>query len=112
MKANGPIVVLALNRVLQGSPLGMALNASIVCTYKIQLRWIDDIRFVRIRGVLASRAVAALTADIPLRHRFFRDVVVHGMTAITKRTGGTFCIVCRVERHPPISIRLYEIGAP
>jgi hypothetical protein len=43
LETNGPIVILALNGILQWLSLRVALNAHVVVADKVQFRWIDDI---------------------------------------------------------------------
>src|SRR5262245_601886 len=112
MKSYRPVVILALNWILQRLSLRVALNAGVVGSNEIQFCRIDDIRPVGIRSVRASRPVAAFTTDVPLLHAFCFDVVVNGVATITQRSRRAFRVVGRIEWHPPIGVGLDEICTP
>src|SRR5262245_36654130 len=112
MEPDRPVVILPFDRILQRLALRMTLNAGVVRADKIEFGRIDDIQPGGIRGMLTSGPVAAFTSDIPFRYWFRPDVIVDRMTAIAERSRRPFVVVCRIERYPPIRIRLHEIGAP
>src|SRR6476620_12478132 len=60
----------------------------------------------------ASRAMALFAADIPLGDLLRSDVVVHRMATITQRAGGTSGVLGGIKRHPPVGVRLNEVGSP
>src|SRR5665213_238343 len=87
LESDGPIVVFAIDRVLERSALGMALDADIVGANIIQARGIHDIRRGGALDMSASRAVALFAADVPLGDGFGFGVVVDGMAAVAERAG-------------------------
>src|SRR5579871_6845063 len=65
------------------------------------------------RRVLAARAVATFTADVPLDDLFRVNIVTDRMTAITKRASGPVHIVRRIESRPPVATgRRHYVLAP
>ena len=62
--------------------------------------------------MIAAGTVAALAADVPLGRLLRLDVVVHRVAAVAERPGGTAVVVGRIERHPPVGVRLHEVRAP
>src|ERR1700688_3392307 len=63
-------------------------------------------------NVLATWTMAFLASNVPLRHLFRVDVVVHGMATVTGRPRGPLHIVRRIERLPPIRPLGHEILPP
>jgi len=112
MKSYGPIVVLALDWILQWLSLRVALNTGVVRPNEIQFCRIDNIRPAGIGSVVASRPVTAFTTDVPFLHTLCFDVVVDGMATITQRPRRAFSIVGRIEWHPPIGVGLHEVWTP
>ncbi len=81
----------------------MALDANIVCAYKVEPGRIHDAALLPRRpDVLASRSMAALAAHIPFCHGLGCNVVVHGMAAIAQRAGGPLHGIVRIIRNPPV----------
>src|SRR6202140_5572909 len=80
----------------------MALDASVIGRHGVHLRWIDDVAASGMRNMLATRAVAALTPDIPFRNLLGLNVVVHRVAAIAGWPRGSLHVVRRIERRPPI----------
>src|ERR1700756_618838 len=65
------------------------------------------------RHVLATRAVAALAADVPLRHLPAMNVIADGMATVAGRPGGALHVVRRIEGGPPVSALVgYVIRTP
>ena len=77
MEADGPVVVLAFDRIVQRTALRMTLDADIVGPHIVEAGGIEDVVARRLVNVRASRAVAPFAADIPFADRFRRDIVVH-----------------------------------
>src|SRR5580698_946516 len=67
MVANRPITGFALDLLGERLPLGMALNAGIICGYVIHLRRIKDVVACGMSDVFAARTVAAFAANVPFR---------------------------------------------
>src|SRR6516162_994081 len=111
LEADGPIVILPFNRVLERPPLRVALDANVVRVHVVQPGRIHDVcgRIVRVR---APWAVAALAANIPLDHTIRMDVVTHGMASVAEWARRTLHVVRRVERRPPVRSVLHEVAAP
>src|SRR5262245_30119632 len=112
MKSNRPIVVLTFKGVRQRLTLRMALNAGVIGTNEVQPCRVNDILPSWALGVFASRTVASFTTNVPFRHSFCFDVVVDRVTAITQWPRRSLQVIGRVERHPPVRIRLDEIRTP
>jgi len=62
--------------------------------------------------MLTAGSVAFLAANIPLSNRLCVYVVVDGMAAIARRTGGPLHIVFGVEGCPPIGSWSDEVWGP
>src|ERR1700724_1663634 len=62
--------------------------------------------------VLASWAVAAFAAYVPLPHLFGVDVVIDRVAAVTRRARGTLHIVRGIKWRPPIGSIGHEIRPP
>src|SRR5262245_15235525 len=107
MKSYRPVIVLARDWILQRLSLRVTLNARIVCSDKIQFCRIDDVRPVRIGGVIAPGPMAAFTPDVPLLDVFGCDVVVDGMTTITQRSRRSLRVVGWIESNPPVGVGLH-----
>lgn len=91
----------------------MALDAGITRRHVVHMRRIDDVATRRMCDVVATGAVAAFAADIPLSHLLGVNVVADRVAAIAKRSGRTVHIVGRIKRSPPIATgRRYLILAP
>jgi hypothetical protein len=90
----------------------VALNAHVVGTHVVKFGRIDD---RSIDGILQMRAAGAMTllaADVPLGHPLCLDVVVNGMTSVTKCTGRPLFLFRRIERGPPLGTRFYVVRTP
>src|SRR5262245_39906243 len=90
----------------------MTLNTSVICTNEIQFSGVHYVRSTWIRGMLTAWSMASLTAHVPFLDGFCFDVVVDGMAAIAQRPCRTFHVVCGIEWHPPVGVRLDEVCAP
>ena len=77
VEADGPVVVLAFDRISQRAALRMTLDAHIVGPHIIEARGIEDVVSRRLGNMRASRAMAPLAADIPFADRFRRDIVIY-----------------------------------
>jgi len=90
----------------------MALDAGVAGLDIFHARGVENISASGMVDVLASRAVAAFAADIPLGHLFRVDVVIDRVAAIAGGTGGPLHIVGRIKWNPPIGAIGDEIGTP
>src|SRR3954454_8367090 len=68
IETHGPIVISALDRVLQRAPLRVALYAGVIGADRIQASGVDDIGPRRCGCMRAARAMTLLTAYVPLGH--------------------------------------------
>src|ERR1700721_2068015 len=102
MIANRPVVIFAFNGTHPRASLRMALDASVTGPDIIHSRWIQNICARWMLDVRAPRTMAFLASNVPLRHLFRMNVVVHRMATITGRPGGPLHVVRRGERLPPI----------
>ncbi len=100
--ANRPVVVIPFYGIGQRTALGVALDASIVGLDVVHVGGIEDVGAGGIRGVLATGAVAALTAYVPLGDLLCADVVIDGVAAVAGGTGGALKIIRRVQSGPPV----------
>src|SRR5579871_2921340 len=100
MEPDGPVVILAVDRIAQWLALRMALDAGVVRADKVEPGRIDDIRPARIRRVFAPGTMAALAADVPFLHRLCLDVVIDRVATVTQRPGRTARVLRGIERHP------------
>src|SRR5450432_2264326 len=112
MKPNGPVIVFAFDWVAKRLTLGMALDAGVVRLDKIESGGVDDVSARRMRNVSAAGAVALFAADVPLGYAVVLDVIVHRMTPVAERSGGTFGVIGRIESGPPIGAVFHEVGTP
>src|ERR1700688_977628 len=101
MKAYRPVVIFPFDGTHRRPPLRMALDARITGLDIIHSRWIQNVCTRWMLDVRASRAVAFLASNVPLRHLFGVDVVVHRMATVTGRPCGPLHIVRRMERLQP-----------
>ena len=65
----------------------MALNAGVVGAHVVELARIYHVLAGWMRDVITTRTVTAFATYVPLRRGFCERVVVHRMTAVTKRAG-------------------------
>src|ERR1700687_1253961 len=112
MIPNGPVVIFAFDRIFQGATLRMALNAGVAFLDIIHPRRIQGVSAGGMFHMLASRAVAPFTTNVPLSHLFGVDVIVYRVAAIARGTCWPLHIVRRIERRPPISSIGNEIWPP
>jgi hypothetical protein len=101
-----------MNRQGQRAALGVALHTGIVPPNIIEAFWVYDVLLRRVRDVFAARAVALLTADVPLRKLTGGEVVVHGMTAVAGRASGPVGVLRPVVSCPPVCVVRDVIGQP
>ena len=73
---------------------------------------IHDCSAGRVGNVIATRSVAALAPNVPLRHSFRLGVVIDGMAAVAEWASGPLHVVWRIERRPPVGSIPHEVGAP
>src|SRR5262245_34490145 len=86
VKTNGPIVVLALNRILQRLPLGVALNTGVVRPNEVELGRVHDVGLHGTSGVFAAWPMTPFTAHVPFSRCLCLYVVIDRMTAVTQRS--------------------------
>ena len=77
VEADGPVVVLAFDRICRGAALRMTLDTHIVGPHIIEACGIEDAVPRRLGNMRAPCAMAPLTADIPFADRFRRDIVIY-----------------------------------
>jgi len=107
-----PVIVFALDRIMQRTALAVALDADIVGTHKIQPARIHDVGLRRVRHVCTAGPVALLAANIPFCYPLGVDVVVHRVAAVARRSSGAVEVCCSVIRDPPVRPRLNAIRKP
>src|ERR1700735_60251 len=90
----------------------MTLDAGVGCLNVVHARRIQSVAARWMLDVLASRAMAFLSADVPLRHLFRVDGVTDGVAAVACRSCGTLHIVGRIKRFPPVGSFGHEIRPP
>ena len=112
METHGPVVILALDRISERTPLRMALDAGVVRIDVIHARGILNIRARRPRHVFAARPVASFAADVPFRDAVIADIKIHRMAAVAGGAGGPLEIIGRVQGRPPVRAIGDEVGAP
>src|SRR4029453_16589921 len=100
MKSNRPVVVLTFDWILQWLPLRMTLNARVRRTEIVQLCRGNDVQGSGIRWVLPPGTVATFTSDVPFLYCLRGHIVIHGVTAITKRPRRTLHIIRRIKWYP------------
>jgi hypothetical protein len=83
MESDRPVIISALNRILEGLPLRVALNARIVRLNRIETGGIDDISAGWTGYMFASGTVAFFATYVPFRCGLVLDVVIDRMAAIT-----------------------------
>ena len=107
-----PVVVLSFDWIGERAPLRVALDARVAALDVVHARRIQN---VAARGMLhmgAARPVAALAANVPLRHLLGLNVVVDRVAAVARRPRGPLHVVGRVERHPPVRAGCHHVGTP
>jgi hypothetical protein len=77
LKANRPIVIPSIKRIVQRLALRVALEANIRRLHRIETRRVDDVCLRRPPDMRGTGTMAFLAADIPFGHRLRLDVVVH-----------------------------------
>src|SRR6202050_2379471 len=87
MKADGPIIVFAVNRIGLRTPLRVTANAGVVRRDIIEPGRIDDRGPDGIGDMGAARSVAGFAADVPFGYALCLDVVVDRMAAVAERPG-------------------------
>ena len=97
---DGPIVIDAVDGLLQGLALRVALDAGVGGGDRIEARGIDDGRARGAGDVIAAGTVATFAADVPLGDGVGFDVVVHGMAAVAESAGGALHVVGGIEAAP------------
>ena len=102
---NRPIVIFPVNRIREGLPLRVTLNAGITGRDVAHMLGINDIAARGMRDVLTAGAVATLAADIPFSDLLGVNVVANRMTSIAKRACRPVEVVTRIERCPPVAPR-------
>src|ERR1700722_17885365 len=112
LETNRPVVMLAIDRVSQRTPLAMALDACIVATYPVQCLWVHDVLLRRMRYMQAPRPMAPFAADVPLRYGLGLNVIVHRVAAIARWPGGTVEVRRPIEIRPPVRSFLHVIREP
>src|ERR1700737_3305647 len=112
MKTNRPVVIFAFDGTHRRAPLRMALDAGVAGLNIIHSRWIQNIYTRWMLDVLASRTVAFLAPNVPLRHLFGVDVIANRMATITSWASRPLHIVRRIKRLPPIRSLSHEILPP
>src|ERR1700686_147599 len=112
MIANWPVVIFAFDGTHRRAPLRMALDTGIAGLNIIHSRWIQNVYTSWMLDVRASRTVAFLASNVPLRHLFRVYVVVHRMATVTSRPRGPLHVVRWIKRLPPIRPLGHEILPP
>ena len=74
--ADRPIVVNAVQRILSGLALRMALDTDVDTAHVVEARGVDDVIFYGILDMWLTRSMAFFTTDIPFGHLLRRDVIV------------------------------------
>src|SRR4051794_2450103 len=87
MEADGPVVVMPLDRIRQGLSLRVTLDARVVGAHEIEPGRIDDVRGGRLGNVCAARSMTPLAANVPLADGLGLDVVVHRVAPVAERAG-------------------------
>lgn len=95
-----------------GLSRGLALDTDVISSYEVQGVRIHNVVSCRVRSVLASRSTTLFAADIPLRHRFGFDVVIHRVAAIAGAASRTIEIARTITRNPPVSACFDVIRKP
>src|ERR1700751_4334187 len=62
--------------------------------------------------MFAARSVALLATDIPFGHLLRLHVVIYGVAAVARGSGGTIEVSRPVKRNPPVPSRFHVIGQP
>src|SRR6516164_933870 len=90
----------------------MTLDASIIGVHIVEASRVEY-RVTRFQGHMsASRTVAPLTANIPFADGFGRNIVVHRMASVAKRSSWPLEIIRWVQRRPPVGSIRHEIAPP
>jgi hypothetical protein len=87
----------------------MALNAGVVRGYVVHLCRIEDVGACGMGDVFAARTMAAFAADVPFRDLLGVNVVVDGVTAITRRACRSLHVVRRIKGGPPVGARIRDV---
>src|SRR5262249_52242977 len=111
--AHRPVVVLAFDRNNLRMTLRMALDTGIVHRKRIHCARIKNVGTSWMLNMLAPRAVATLTAYIPLGHQLGVNVIVDGVASVTGWPRRTLHIVIGIKGSPPIgSSRWHLVWTP
>src|SRR5579863_654598 len=97
IEADGPVIVLPLNRVLQRLALGVTLDAGVVGVDIAEARRVEDVVAHRLLDMRLAGAMTFFAADIPFRDRPGRDIEIDGVAAVAERSGRALEIVGWVE---------------
>src|SRR6201987_6546273 len=62
--------------------------------------------------MFAARSVPFFPTDIPFGHLLRLHVVIYGMAAVARGSGGTIEVGRPVKRNPPVRSRFHVIGQP
>src|SRR5580692_184526 len=100
--ADRPVVIIAPDRTRQRASLRVALDAGVIGADIVHARGIQDVAARGVLDMLASRAVALLAADVPLRYVFGLNIVLDRVAAVASWTGWALHVVGRIKRFPPI----------
>src|ERR1019366_5659211 len=110
--AHGPIDILSCDGQVSGPALTVTLQANIVSSHGIELFRIHDVGDCRMRDVFTSRTMTFFASNVPFGHLPGLQVVIHRMTAVTRRACRALLVFLRIERHPPIRPVGYVVWQP
>src|SRR5580704_12124999 len=112
VKADRPVIILALYRILRRPALRVTLDAGVAGVHVVEAGRVEDGARHRALDMRAAWPVAFLATDIPFAYLLGSNVVVDRMTAVAQRAGRPLEIVGWIKRRPPVGAVADEILLP